>query len=106
MKLFTTSSQFSFEPKLKSLRPNRFFIIQLCCLLQLLTYFLFFIGFVSGYFVVSFAGFNSTRVGLSNPSNEVLRQLLMYGSKDLPDGINRNILELTLHFILETGPFD
>ena len=44
--------------------------------------------------------------GLTNPSNEVLTQLLMYGNKDFPDEINRNILELTLHFIHETGRFD
>ena len=44
--------------------------------------------------------------GLSNPSNEVLTQLLMYGKKDFPDEINRNILELTLRFIDETGRFD
>ena len=44
--------------------------------------------------------------GLSNPSNEVLTQLLMYGNKDFPDEINRNILELTLRLIHETGRFD
>ena len=44
--------------------------------------------------------------GLNNPSNEVLTQLLMYGNKDFPDEINRNILELTLRFIHETGRFD
>ena len=44
--------------------------------------------------------------GLSNPSNEILKQLLMYGNKDFPDEINRNILELTLRFIHETGRFD
>ena len=44
--------------------------------------------------------------GLTNPSNEVLTQLLMYGNKDFPDEINRNILELTLQFIHETGRFD
>ena len=41
--------------------------------------------------------------GLSNPSNEVLTQLLMYGNKDFPDEINGNILELTLYLIHETG---
>ena len=30
----------------------------------------------------------------------------MYGNKDFPDEINRNILELTLQFIHETGRFD
>ena len=44
--------------------------------------------------------------GLTNPSNDVLTQLLMYGNKDFPDEINRNILELTLQFIHETGRFD
>ena len=44
--------------------------------------------------------------GLRNPSNEVLMQLFMYGNKDFPDEINRNILELTLHFIHETNRFD
>ena len=41
--------------------------------------------------------------GLSNPSNEVLTQLLMYVNKDFPGEINRNILELALHFIHEFG---
>ena len=44
--------------------------------------------------------------GLTNPSNEVLTQLLMYGNKDFPDEINRNILKLTLQFIHEIGRFD
>ena len=43
--------------------------------------------------------------GLTNPSNEVLTQLLVYGN-DFPDEINRNILELTLQLIHETGRFD
>ena len=43
---------------------------------------------------------------LTNPSNEVLTQLLMYGNEDFPDEINRNILKLTLQFIHETGRFD
>ena len=42
----------------------------------------------------------------SHPSKEILTQLLMYGSKDIPDEINRNILELTLRFIHKTGRFD
>ena len=45
-------------------------------------------------------------VGLGNPSNEVLTQLLIYGNKDFPDEINRNFLELTLHFIHETSRID
>ena len=44
--------------------------------------------------------------GITNPSNEVLTQLLMYGDKDFPNEINRNILDLTLHFIHETGRFE
>ena len=44
--------------------------------------------------------------GFTNPSNEVLTQLLMYGNKDFPDEINRNIPELTLKFIHETGRYD
>ena len=44
--------------------------------------------------------------GPTNPSNEVLTQLLMYGNKDFPDEINRNILELTVQSIHETGRFD
>ena len=43
---------------------------------------------------------------LSNPSNEILTQLLMYANKDFPNEINRNITELTLRFIRETGRFD
>ena len=43
---------------------------------------------------------------LTNPSNEVLPQLLMYGNEDFPDQINKNIVELTLQFIHETGQFD
>ena len=44
--------------------------------------------------------------GQSTPSNEVLMQLLMHGNMDFPAEINRNILELTLHFIHETGRFE
>ena len=39
-------------------------------------------------------------------SNTVLIKLLLYGDKDLPDNINKNILELTLNFIHKTGRFD
>ena len=45
-------------------------------------------------------------LGYTNLSNEVLMQLLLYGYKDLPNEINRNILQLTLRFIHETGRFD
>ena len=41
--------------------------------------------------------------GLSNGS---LTQLLLYGDQDLSDEPNRNILEVTLRFIHETGRFD
>ena len=46
------------------------------------------------------------RIISENPSNEALTQHLMYGNKDFPHEINRNILELTLHFINDTGRFD
>ena len=42
----------------------------------------------------------------ANLSNEVLTQLLLYGDENLPNDVNRNILELTLKFILETGRLD
>lgn len=41
----------------------------------------------------------------SNTSNEVSKQLFMYGDKDLPSGINRNIIELTLYFIHKSSQF-
>ena len=39
-------------------------------------------------------------------ANELLLQLLLYGNKDIPDSVNRHILELTLNFIHKTGRFD
>ena len=42
----------------------------------------------------------------ANLSNEVLTQLLLCGDENLPDDVNRNILELTLRFIQETGRLD
>ena len=36
-------------------------------------------------------------------SNEALVQLLLYGGNDLPNDVNRIILQLTLCFICETG---
>ena len=39
-------------------------------------------------------------------ANEILLQLLLYGNKDFPDTVNRNVLELTLNFIHKTGRFD
>ena len=44
--------------------------------------------------------------GYANLSNEVLAQLLLYGDENLPNDVNRNILELTLRFIKETGRLD
>ena len=38
-----------------------------------------------------------------NIPNELLTHLIFYGDKDLPNGPNKNILELTLGFIHETG---
>ena len=45
-------------------------------------------------------------LGYANLSNEVLTQLLLYGDENLPNDVNRNILELTLQFIQETGRLD
>ena len=44
--------------------------------------------------------------GYNDLSNEVLAQLLLYGDKDLPNDLNSNILELTLHYIHSTGRFE
>ena len=44
--------------------------------------------------------------GYANLSNEVLTQLLFYGDENLSNDVNRNILELTLQFIKETGRLD
>ena len=43
---------------------------------------------------------------ITDLSNDSLTQLLLYGDQDLTDDLNRNILELTLRFIQETGRFD
>ena len=45
-------------------------------------------------------------LGYANLSNEVLTQILLYGDENLPNDVNRNILELTLKFIQETGRLD
>ena len=45
-------------------------------------------------------------LGYANLSNEVLTQLLLYGDENLPNDVYRNILELTLKFIQETGRLD
>ena len=44
--------------------------------------------------------------GFNNLSQEDLPQLLIYGNKDFPHEINRNILGLILHFIHKAGRFD
>ena len=45
-------------------------------------------------------------LGHTNPSNEFLMQILLYGDKDFPVNLNKDILLLTLRFIHETGRFD
>ena len=42
----------------------------------------------------------------ANLSNDALLQILLYGDKDFPDDLNKNILLLTLRFIHRTGRFD
>ena len=39
-------------------------------------------------------------------SNDALAQLLLYGDQDFSYDWNKNILELSLRFIHETGRFD
>ena len=41
--------------------------------------------------------------GFANLANDVLLQILLYGDKDFPSSLNRNILELTIRFIHSTG---
>ena len=43
---------------------------------------------------------------ITDLSNDSLTQLLLYGDQDLSTELNKNILELTLHFIHDTGLFD
>ena len=45
-------------------------------------------------------------VQITNLSNDALIQLLLYDDQYLSYDLNRNILELTLRFIHETGRFD
>ena len=45
-------------------------------------------------------------LGHTNPSSEFLMQILLYGDKDFPVNLNKDILLLTLRFIHETGRFD
>ena len=42
-------------------------------------------------------------LNFANLSNEALVQLLLHGDNDLPGDLNRTIIQLTLHFIYETG---
>ena len=43
---------------------------------------------------------------ITDPSNDSLTQLLLYGDQDLSNDLNRSILELPLRSIHETGRFD
>ena len=45
-------------------------------------------------------------LGYVKMPNEALMHLLLYGDKDLSSDLNKNILELTLEFIHETGRSD
>ena len=45
-------------------------------------------------------------VQITDLSNDALTQLLLYGDQDLSYDLNKNILELTLRFIRETGRLD
>ena len=45
-------------------------------------------------------------LGYTNPSHEFLMRILLYGDKDFPASVNKDILLLTLRFIHETGRFD
>ena len=45
-------------------------------------------------------------IQITDLSNDSLTHLLLYGDQDLSNDLNRNILELTLRFIHETGRFD
>ena len=48
----------------------------------------------------------SRPLGHTDLSNKFLMQILLCGDKDFPNGLNKDILFLTLHFIHETGCFD
>ena len=45
-------------------------------------------------------------LGHTDLSNEFLMQIVLYGDKDFPDSLNKDILLLTLCFINEIGCFD
>ena len=47
-----------------------------------------------------------TFVQITDLSNDALTQLLSYGDHNLSYKLNRNRLQLTLHFIHEIGRFD
>ena len=42
-------------------------------------------------------------VQINTLPNNVLVQYLLYGNKELPDDVNKKLLELTLNFIHKTG---
>ena len=44
--------------------------------------------------------------GYINLSSKVLIDILLYGDKNLPGDLNKDIILLTLRFIHETGRFD
>ncbi len=43
---------------------------------------------------------------ITNLSRDPLMNLLLYGDQELPNNLNKNMLELTIRFINETGRFD
>ena len=43
---------------------------------------------------------------ITNLSNDALTQLSLYGDQEVSYGLNKNILELTLRLIHESGRFD
>ena len=45
-------------------------------------------------------------LGFTNPSNELLTHILLYGCKDFLADTNRELLQGTISFIRETGRFD
>ena len=57
-------------------------------------------------FLARFAKLLRSFVQITDLSYDALTQLLLYGNQDLSNDLNRNILELTLRFIHETGRFD
>ena len=48
----------------------------------------------------------SQPLGYTYLSNDVLLQILLYGDKDFPEDLHKNIHLLTLRFIYRTGRFD